>query len=69
MACITHAVSSLRNGVTNQGNRSEILVRKGEWKIRPSNPRRRDGYVHEYCPPEQVASEIENFSELRRRNP
>ena len=41
------------------GNRVEIPLRRGEWKIRPNNPRRPDGHVHEYCPPEQIQSEMD----------
>ena len=37
---------------------------KGRWKIRPNNPRRLDGQVHEYCPPEQVQSEMDRFFAL-----
>ncbi|MCY4152020.1 MAG: Fic family protein [Aestuariivita sp.] len=48
-------------GITPFGKRVEIPLRKGEWKIRPNNPRRMDGFVHEYCPPEQVESEMERF--------
>ncbi len=39
---------------------------KGVWKIIPNNPRRTDGRVHEYCPPEQVQSEMDRFIELQR---
>lgn len=35
--------------------------RKGEWKIAPNNPRRPDGIVHEYCPPEHVDSEMDRL--------
>ncbi|MCY4337881.1 MAG: hypothetical protein OXD47_03690 [Gammaproteobacteria bacterium] len=31
--------------------------RKGQHKLQPNNPRRPDGAVHEYCPPEQEASD------------
>ena len=48
-------------GIDPFGNRVEIPLRRGDWKIRPNNPRRSDGFVHEYCPPEQVRSEIDNF--------
>ncbi|MCY3996776.1 MAG: Fic family protein [Rhodobacter sp.] len=48
-------------GVDPSGNRVEIPLRRGQWKIRPNNPRRRDGHVHEYCPPEQVASEMDRL--------
>lgn len=37
---------------------------RGEFKRRPNNPVRRDGLVHEYCPPEHVESEIERFVAL-----
>ena len=52
------------HGIT--GERIRIPLRKGEYKIRPNNPRRRDGYVHEYCPPEQVDSEMDRFLEIHR---
>lgn len=39
----------------------EIPLRKGQYKEWPNNPRRPDGLVHQYCPPEQVASEMENL--------
>ena len=48
------------------GERIEIPLRKGDYKIRPNNPRRRDGHVHEYCPPEQVVSEMDAFLEFHR---
>jgi len=48
-------------GITPWGKRVEIPLRKGQYKIRPNNPRRRDGFMHEFCPPEQVATEMEKF--------
>ena len=48
-------------GIDTFGNRVEIPLRKGQWKIRPNNPRRQDGFVHEYCPPEQVQTEMDRF--------
>lgn len=48
-------------GIDPFGNRVEIPLRRGEWKIRPNNPRRPDGHVHEYCPPEQVQSEMDRL--------
>ena len=48
------------------GERIQIPLRKGDYKIRPNDPRRRDGYVHEYCPPEQVDSEMDAFLEFHR---
>ena len=48
-------------GVDMFGRKREIELRHGEFKARPNNPTRRDGKVHEYCPPEQVASEIDRL--------
>ena len=48
-------------GITPSGQHIEIPLRKGAWKIRSNNPRREDGFVHEYCPPEQIESEMERF--------
>ena len=48
-------------GIDPFGNRIEIPLRKGQYKIRPNNPRRQDGFVHEYCPPEQVETQMERF--------
>lgn len=53
-------------GIDPFGRRVEIPLRRGAWKIRPNNPRRQDGFVHEYCPPEQVESEIERFLAFHR---
>ncbi|MCY4635457.1 MAG: Fic family protein [Acidobacteria bacterium] len=48
-------------GITPWGARIEIPLRRGRYKIRPNNPKRPDGVVHEYCPPEQVRSEMDRF--------
>ncbi|TBR61753.1 filamentation induced by cAMP protein fic [Westiellopsis prolifica IICB1] len=34
---------------------------RGDWKRQPNNPMRGDGSVHEYCPPEQVQSQMDNL--------
>lgn len=39
----------------------EIPLLKGEYKKWPNSPTQPDGLIHEYCPPEQVASEMENL--------
>ena len=52
-------------GLDLEGRRVQVPFRtKGRWKIRPNNPRRLDGEVHEYCPPEQVQSEMDRFLAL-----
>lgn len=43
------------------GRRVEMPLTKGEYKKRPNNPVRPDGLIHEYCPPEQVASEMDRL--------
>lgn len=43
-----------------------VPLRRGEWKTLPNNPTRPNGTVHEYCPPEQVASEMDDLVELHR---
>lgn len=59
----THAPGRMQDG-----RRTEIPLLHGEFKVRPNNPRRPDGLVHEYCPPEHVRSEIDRllamFAEL-----
>ncbi|MCY4214235.1 MAG: Fic family protein [Gammaproteobacteria bacterium] len=61
-------------GIDPQGRRVQVAFRgKGEWKTRPNNPRRPGGVTHEYCPPEQVDSEMRRFldlynNDIRHRN-
>ncbi|CAN5427373.1 hypothetical protein BH09SUM1_BH09SUM1_04180 [soil metagenome] len=50
------------------GNRSRFELLKGQWKKWPNSPVRRDGKVHEYCPPEQVDSEMDRLLDLHRRH-
>ena len=38
-----------------------VPLLKGQWKQQPNNPQRTDGTVHEYCPPIQVGSEMDNL--------
>ena len=49
-------------------------LKKGEFKTLPNNPKRQDGVIHEYAPPEQVESELDRLIALyteaeRRRYP
>lgn len=43
------------------GRRVETPLIRGDYKKRPNNPVRPDGLVHEYCPPEQVAPEMDRL--------
>ncbi len=51
-------------GRTLGGKRIGIPLLKGEYKLRPNNPRRPDGVVHQYCPPEQVRSELDRLLDM-----
>lgn len=48
------------------GRRVPIALLRGDYKIRPNNPRRPDGVVHEYCPPEQTRGEMDRLLEMHR---
>ncbi|MFN0034432.1 MAG: DUF433 domain-containing protein [Saprospiraceae bacterium] len=43
------------------GNKLKIPLLRGDFKIRENNPTRDDGTLIMYCPPEQVASEMDNL--------
>jgi Fic family protein len=50
------------------GNEVEIPLLHGEWKLLPNNPTRSNGFVHEYCPPEQTAVEMDRLIELHNKH-
>ena len=43
------------------GNKRQVPLLRGAYKARPNNPLRPDGTLHVYCPPEHVASEMDNL--------
>lgn len=47
--------------VNGHGKTVQIPLRKGEFKKHPNNPRREDGMLCLYCPPEQTESEMEKL--------
>ncbi len=49
--------------IDSLGRRMEIPLLKGKFKEQPNNPKRPDGSIHEYAPPVQVDSEVENLLE------
>jgi Fic family protein len=51
-------------GVDTRGGVVRLRVERGVWKVHPNSPTRPDGSVHEYCPPEQVASEMDRLVAL-----
>lgn len=50
--------------LTQFGQLMEVELLRGEWKKHPNNPTRLDGAVHQYTPPEQVASEMDHLVEM-----
>ena len=50
--------------VTESGDLIQVALIKGEYKTLPNNPRRPDGAVHAYCPPELTKEEMENLIRL-----
>ncbi len=51
-------------GVDLFGRKREIELLHGDFKVRPNNPVRPDGKVHEYCPPEHVDAEMDRLMEM-----
>lgn len=47
--------------VPSTGQIISVPLIRGDWKKQPNNPLRADGSIYEYCPPEQVASEMDNL--------
>lgn len=45
---------------TPDGRKLQVPLLKGDWKMHPNHPSR-DGVTFNYCPPEQVASEMDRL--------
>jgi len=60
-----HSLMTRRQATTSGkdqfGKDVEIPLLHGEWQQLPNNPTRVNGSIHEYCPPEQVASEMDRL--------
>jgi Fic family protein len=54
------------DAINGLGRRFEAPLIRGDWKNLPNNPRktRSSDEIHEYCPPEQVASEMDRLIAL-----
>ncbi len=52
--------------VTEAGDLINVTLQKGEYKTLPNNPRRSDGAVHSYCPPEWTKEEMESLIRMYR---
>ena len=46
---------------TQTGQLVEIPLLSGAWKQQPNNPEKSNGSIHEYCPPEHVAAEMDRL--------
>jgi Fic family protein len=46
------------------GNPVQLRIEKGVYKKHPNNPTRLNGFIHEYCPPEHVAAEMDRMVAL-----
>src|SRR5205807_5503511 len=49
------------SAINGLGRTVEVQLLRGQWKKLPNNPKRPDGSVHEYCPPEHVDAEMEKL--------
>jgi Fic family protein len=49
------------SAINTLGRQAQVPLLHGEYKLLPNNPVRPDGSIHEYCPPEQVASEMDRL--------
>lgn len=65
-ALTTHQETA--TGIDELGRRTQVPLLRGDWKKWPNNPTRTDGLIHEYCPPEQTASEMDRLIELHQQH-
>jgi len=67
-----HALMTRRqayvDGIDQFGHLTRVQLRHGEYKEWPNNPSRPDGSIHEYCPPEQVSSEMDRLIALHHEH-
>lgn len=47
--------------ITPDGKLVQVALLKGEYKKHSNNPKRPDGTIHEYCPPELVIDEMQSL--------
>jgi fido (protein-threonine AMPylation protein) len=51
-------------GIDAFGRRARMPLLKGDYKKWPNSPHTKDGLIHQYCPPEQVSSEMGRLLEM-----
>lgn len=55
-------------GIDQFGNVHEIPLILGDYKKQPNSPTQTDGFLHQYCPPEQTASEMDNLISFHKKH-
>ena len=55
-------------GMDQFGNMGQVELIRGDWKRFPNNPKRSDGVIHEYCPPEHVSSQMDQLIEWHHKH-
>lgn len=58
---LTQSQESTEALIPSTGQVIRVPLIQGDWKQQPNNPMRVDGSIHEYCPPEQVSSEMDQL--------
>jgi Fic family protein len=64
--CLVRSQDSTE-AVDPNGRLIDVPLIKGDWKTQPNFPTR-EGVVYAYCPPEQVASEMDRLIELHHKH-
>lgn len=54
------------DALTTDGREIRVPIEKGKYKTLPNNPRRRDGTMHTYCPPELTQDEMQRLIDWYR---
>ena len=54
--------------MTPSGEKIEVPLERGVYKTLPNNPNIFDGSIHEYCPPEHVASEMDRLIQWHEKH-
>ncbi len=55
-------------GVDKFGKKTEVPLLRGAFKKLPNNPKTPQGETHEYCPPEQTDSEMDNLISMHEEH-
>jgi fido (protein-threonine AMPylation protein) len=65
---LTQSQESTEALIPSTGQIIQVPLIQGDWKQQPNNPMRVDGSIHEYCPPEQVSSEMDQLVEWHHQH-